>query len=75
MELANGTEDGLKYRVYYSDPNWIAELTTPDGAVITESWHANWEPIFGPDIADVAQCEAVLENLISAYRKASPPSV
>jgi len=65
MELANGIEDGIKYKVYLSAPNWIAEVICPDGQIISESWQWAHEPICGPDVYDTGKAEEILDKLIN----------
>lgn len=69
MELANGKEpDGIAYRVYLEPPNWIAEVTAPDGTKLIESWHWAYPPKAGADVADYAHTEEALERLIVKMR-------
>lgn len=69
MEIANGTEpDGIKYRVFLAAPNWVAQVTHPDGRFAMESWLWAAEPRAGVDMRDIAELEDVLERLISGLR-------
>jgi hypothetical protein len=54
MEYANGKEtDGIVYRVYLEAPDYVAEVTHPDGRSLTERWRWMAELRFGPDYEDV----------------------
>jgi hypothetical protein len=68
-ELANGLEpDGIKYRVHLEAPEYVVTVTHPDGRVLVERYHWTWEPRLGPDIADVATGEEIVERLITRLR-------
>lgn len=69
---ARGTEpDGIKFLAWYEFPNFVVEVTHPDGRVLTDKFPATWEPIYGPDVADVAQGEEMTDRLIKQLRDAT----
>jgi hypothetical protein len=69
MEIANGKEpDSLTYRVFLAPPNWVAEVRHPDGRILRETWRWAHEPVFRPDVADLARGEEVLDNLLNRLR-------
>jgi len=68
-EFANGIEyDGIKYRVYFKDAQYVAEVTHPDGRAITEKWKCAYKPICGMDVSDNQKLEEVLESMINSIR-------
>ena len=69
VEIANGKEsDGISYRAHLDAPDWVITVTHPDGRVLTERFHWTFEPRCGPDVADMAQAENIMERLITALR-------
>jgi hypothetical protein len=69
MEIANGKEpDDISYRVFPAPPNWLAEVRHPDGRILQETWRWTHEPMFGPDAADLATGDALLDKPVNRLR-------
>lgn len=64
MEIANGEENGWKFRVYLDAPQWIAEVISPDGEKQEKKWNWAFEPRCGPDVLDVAIAEEKLNEML-----------
>ena len=74
-EYANGKEpDGIAYRVYLEPPDYVAEVSHPDGRRLTERWRWIANPIFGPDYEDKQRGEETLDRLITSLRGPSGAS-
>jgi hypothetical protein len=72
-EVANGVEDdGIKYRVQVESPEYVVTVTHPDGRELIERYHWIFEPRFGPDVADVARGEEIMDRLIAQFRSGLP---
>lgn len=69
MKIADGTEaDGIKYTCQLVGEQWKITVTHPNGKQLTEGFPWTYPPVAGPDVADVATAENIMDRLIAEIR-------
>lgn len=71
VEIANGEEpDGIAYRCHMEGDNWVVTITQPDGSTFIKKFGWSHDPVCGgPDVADVAKAEEIMERLVKRARE------
>ena len=66
MILGTGSENGYDFKCFLSKDgeNWITEIRKGEEVVKTGKVRVGYAPRFGPDVADVAACEKLLDELL-----------
>jgi hypothetical protein len=68
QNFGSGHEDGYYYSLDFENNEYIITVIDPFGIEHEEKFRCSYEPVLGPDVADICECETILDDMLKKLK-------